>query len=106
MRKVSENPLAGTQVWHEFDESEQVHKFVTHYDKDLTQAVLDRNKQLEGHGMNKEWRLAGSIPPLVLADWIAQGANPLSADPEQQRKARALYNSSEFHKVRINDFKI
>lgn len=107
MRKVSENPLAGTQVFHDYDEVEKVHKFVTHYDRNLTKAIFDRNAQLAGHGMGKEWRLAGSIPPEVRAAWILDhGVDLFDPDPEKQKKARALYNSSEFSKVRINDFKI
>ena len=107
MRKVSENPLAGTQVWHDYDEQAQEHQFVTHYSKDTIKAVLDQNARLAGHGMGKEMRLAGSIPFYVIEMWKKDyGVDIYSDDPEQRKKARALYNSSEFHKVRINDFKI
>jgi hypothetical protein len=106
MRKVSENPLAGTQVWHDYDETLEAHHFVTHYSKDYTQAVFDRNAALSGTGMGKEWRLAASIPPVMIADMIAAGADPFSADPDVQKKARAWLNSNENNKARVNGFKI
>ena len=106
MRKVSENPLSGTQVWHDFDDTAQEHRFVTHYDKALTQATFDRNHQLAGHAMGKEWRLAASIPPVMIADMIAAGADPFSPDPDVQKKAKAWLNSSDNRKARVNSFKI
>ena len=107
MRKVSENPLAGTQVWHDFDEAKQEHHFVTHYDRAVTQQIIDQNARLKGHGMGKEWRLARSIPPEVWTAWKEDlGVDIFSADPDMQKKARALYNSNEYHKLCVNDFKI
>ena len=106
MRKVSENPEAGTQVWHDFDEANQVHQFVTHYDNAVTQAVFDRNAQLKGHGMGKEWRLARSIPPAMRSEMILRNADPLSSDPDERKRAVVLLNSNEFNKAFVNDFKI
>ena len=106
MRKISDNPLSGTQVWHNYDDTLESHHFVTHYSKAETQAVFDRNAQLAGHGMGKEWRLAASIPPVMIADMIAAGADPFSGDPDVQKKARAWLNSNENRKARVNDFRI
>ena len=104
MRKLSVNPLTGTQIWHDFDEVEQSHVFVTHYDKAVTQAVFDRNAQLAALPPGKEWRLARSIPPEVMDHWINDlGVNPYSGDPEMQKKVRKLYNDIDYRNIRITD---
>ena len=105
MRLLSENPLSGTKIYHDFDEAAQVHHFRTDIDTRLTKAVLDRNKAMEGHGMGKEWRLAASIPPQVQFEWLDNYGVEFW-NPEHAPKVAKLLNSSDYRYLRVNHFSL
>lgn len=97
------DPLTGVSQWMTSDD-EGIHLH-TSYDKSVTKAVFDQNSRLRGQKSTGELRLAGSIPPEVIHYWLTEyGVNIF--DPAHKEKARKLYNSSDFSKVRINDIKL
>lgn len=103
MRLVSENPLSGIKVYHDYDPDAQNHIFRTDIDRSVTKAVLDRNKQMEGHGMGKEWRLAASIPPEVQFEWLDKYGVQFW-NPDHSSKVAKLLNDNEYRYLRVNHF--
>jgi hypothetical protein len=103
MRLLSENPLSGVKVYHDWDDDAQQHIFRTDIDRIVSKAVVERNKAIEGHNMGKEMRLAASIPPEVQFEWLDKFGiefwNPAHADG-----VKRLLNSNEYRYLRVNHF--
>ena len=77
------------------------------------QPILDRNGAMARHNdgwstdKDKFMRRAASVPFALINKWkIEEGWDYLSADPDQQRKARQKLNSREFHKLRTADWNV
>jgi hypothetical protein len=75
--------------------------FIEQYDKRLTNAVFDRNKNLANEGnQTGEMRLVASIPPEVIMYWKEEKGvdiwNPAHADG-----VKRLLNDSDFGNTRI-----
>lgn len=103
MRLVSENPLSGVRVKYDYDEASESHVLVTEIDRRLSHATVERNKQLEGHGMGKEWRLAASIPPEIQFEWMDKYGVEFW-NPDHQDGVKRLLNSNEYRYLRVNHF--
>lgn len=103
MRHISENPLSGVRVGWDFDADAQEHIFTTQIDRQLTRAVIDRNKAMEGEGMGKDMRLAASIPPEVQFEWLDKyGVEFWNED--HREGVKRLLNSNEYRYLRVNHF--
>lgn len=96
------DPLTGQRQYFGWNRDGE-HAIIDEFDGVDTQAVLDRNKALEGHGMGSDWRLAASIPPEIQYRWLDEHGiefwNPAHADG-----VKRLLNSNEYRYLRVNHF--
>lgn len=65
--------------------------------------VIERNKQIEGHGMGKEMRLAASIPSIIQHEWLVKHGVRFW-DPNHKEAVKRLLNSSDYRYLRVNHF--
>lgn len=103
MRLLSENPLSGVKTYHDWDEDGQQHVITTHIDRRLTNAVIERNKAIEGQNMGSDMRLAASIPPEVQFEWLDKFGVEFW-NPDHSEGVRRLLNSNEYRYLRVNNF--
>jgi hypothetical protein len=108
MKEVSFNPLTGVRVHYDFDPTAGEggsHVLYREFERSVTDATLDRNAQLRGHGMGKEWRLAASIPAEVICDMLTKHGVDFY-NPDHRDGVIRLLNSNEYRKARVNEFHI
>ena len=69
------------------------------------QSVLDFNKErnIDGHNVNSDMRLAGSVPFVVIEQWIKESGCKLGSQEFAEKKKKKLM-SGEFSKLIANGF--
>lgn len=99
---LDRDPLTGVSQYFGVDNDGQEY-LIDRVDRAATQAVIERNKAIEGAGMGKEMRLAASIPIQVQFEWIDKyGVN--MHNPNHKEGVRRLLNSNEYRYLRVNHF--
>ena len=98
------DPLSGIRQYFGWDDDGNEY-IIDEIDRNLTSAVIERNKQIEGVGMGKDMRLAASIPPEVQFEWLDKFGIEFW-NPAHKDGVRKLLNSSDYRYLRVNHFQM
>lgn len=95
------DPLTGTRQYYGWDADGDY--LIDEFDRSHTQAVLERNKALEGANAKGDMRLAASIPVEVQFRWLDEHGIEMW-NPNHKEGVKRLLNSSEYRYLRVNHF--
>jgi len=100
---LDHDPLTGITQYFGWDADGEY--IIDEFDQTLTNAIIDRNKALEGEGMGKEMRLAASIPPQVQYEWLDKFGIEFW-NPAHKDGVKRLLNDPDYRYLRVNHFMI
>ncbi len=107
-RLLDIDPLTGIKTYHSYDYNSDT----TYIEKvQNVEPILERNKALansehQAKGIKNNWWHHATIPNVVIEQWLKEGVDIFSTEPEQKKKVRRKLRDPEYRYLRTGSGKL